>query len=136
MKKSVVISIGIIYALSIFLVTFFGLKHQTFNEIIYISQVEIIEDKATYLEDGTKFLLLTDSKDGVYQYQLKWVVTPENATNGEVAFIYDKQKTNVTVDEKGLVTFTSKGYPDSVTITIRSTDGTKQSDSISLMILK
>lgn len=136
MKKSVVISIGIIYALSIFLVTFFGLKHQTFNEIIYISQVEIIEDKATYLEDGTKFLLLTDSKDGVYQYQLKWVVTPENATNGAVTFIYDKQKTNVTVDEKGLVTFTSKGYPDSVTITIRSTDGTKQSDSISLMILK
>ena len=44
MKKSVVITIGIIYALSIMLVTFFGLKHKSFNEIVYVSQVEIIEE--------------------------------------------------------------------------------------------
>lgn len=135
MKKSVIISIGIIYALSIFLVTFFGLKHQTFNEVIYVSQVEIIEEKATYLSDGSKFLLLTDSQDGVYKYQLKWYVSPENVTNGKVVFIYDKQKSNVVVDENGLVTITSLGYPDTVTVEVRSTDGTRLSDSIKLMIL-
>ena len=54
MKKSVVISIALIYALSIFLVTFFGLKHSSFNEIVYVSQIEIIEDKIGYLDDGTK----------------------------------------------------------------------------------
>ncbi len=136
MKKSVVILIGVIYGLSILLVTFFGLKHNSFNEIVYVSQVEIIEDKATYLADGTKLLLLTSSENGVYKYQLVWKITPDNPTNGDVDFIYDKQKTNVSVDENGLVTFTSLGYPDSVTITIRSKDSTKKSDSIKLLILK
>ena len=43
MKKSVVIIIGVIYGLSIVAVTLFGLKHKTFNEVIYVSQVEIVE---------------------------------------------------------------------------------------------
>ena len=56
MKKSVVIIIGLIYALSIVFVTLFGLKHQSFNEIIYVNQVEIIEEKASYMPDGLKYL--------------------------------------------------------------------------------
>lgn len=135
MKKSVVITIGIIYALSIMLVTFFGLKHKSFNEIVYVSQVEIIEEKASYLENGSKYLVLTDKVDGVYTYQLKWAVYPDNAKNSAVAFIYDTQKSNLSVDENGLVKFTSLGYADSVEIMVRSTDGTKQSDKITLIIL-
>ena len=46
------------------LVTFFGLKHKSFNEIVYVSQVEIIEEKASYLENGSKYLVLTDKVDG------------------------------------------------------------------------
>ena len=135
MKKSVVITIGIIYALSIMLVTFFGLKHKSFNEIVYVSQIEIIEEKASYLENGNKYLVLTDKVDGVYTYQLNWAVYPDNANNSAVTFIYDTQKSNLSVDENGLVTITSLGYADSVEITVRSTDGTKQSDKITLIIL-
>ena len=135
MKKSVVITIGIIYALSIMLVTFFGLKHKSFNEIVYVSQVEIIEEKASYLENGSKYLVLTDKVDDVYTYQLKWAVYPDNANNSAVTFIYDTQKSNLSVDENGLVKYTSLGYPESIDITVRSTDGTKQSDKITLIIL-
>ena len=135
MKKSVVITIGIIYALSIMLVTFFGLKHKSFNEIVYVSQIEIIEEKASYLENGNKYFVLTDKVDGVYTYQLNWAVYPDNANNSAVTFIYDTQKSNLSVDENGLVKFTSLGYADSVEITVRSTDGTKQSDKITLIIL-
>ena len=134
MKKSVVISIALIYALSIFLVTFFGLKHSCFNEIVYVSQIEIIEDKIGYLDDGTKLLILPPSADGVYKYQLKWKVTPDNATNSNVEFIYDKSRSNFSIDENGLITITSQGIVELFSITVRSSDGTKQSDAISLMI--
>lgn len=130
MKKSVVISIGIIYALSIFLVTFFGLRHKTFNEVVYVSQVEIIEPKASYMSDGTKYILLSPDEAGKREYQLVWQVAPENATNSHVTFDYDKQKTYVTIDENGLVTFSSKG---SVDITVTAADGTSQSDTIKVI---
>ena len=130
MKKSVVISIGIIYALSIFLVTFFGLRHKTFNEIIYVSQVEIIEPKASYTAEGTKYIILSPDEEGKREYQLVWKVTPDNATNAAVTFDYDKQKANVTVDENGLVTFASRG---SIDISIVASDGTSQRDTIKII---
>ena len=132
MKKSVVILIGVIYGLSIVVVTLFGLRHQSFNDIIYVSQIEIIEENASFLADGTKYINLPVSEDGTCQYQLVWKVTPDNATNGDVSFIYDNQNTNVKIDENGLVTFTSPGYNDSVLITVKAKDGTSQSDAIRL----
>lgn len=132
MKKSVVISIGIIYALSIFLVTFFGLKHQTFNEIIYVSQVEIIEENASFTQSGLKYITLYADEDGKREYQLVWKVTPDDANNAEVDFVFDTQNENVSVSEDGLVTFTSKG---SVDVTVISTDGTRQKDTIKIIFL-
>lgn len=130
MKKSVVISIGIIYALSIFLVTFFGLRHKSFNDIIYVSQIEIVEPNASFTSDGTKYIVLSPDANGKREYQLVWTVTPDNATNSNVTFDYDKQKSNVTVDKNGLVTFTSKG---SVDVTVTAADGTSQSDTIKII---
>ena len=130
MKKSVVIIIGVIYGLSIVAVTLFGLKHKTFNEVIYVSQVEIIEENAQYTSTGSKVVILSPDENGNRQYQLVWVVTPDNATNGEVTFNYDKQTSFVSVDENGLVTFTSKGTID---ITVTSADGTQQSDTIKII---
>lgn len=130
MKKSVVIIIGLIYGLSIVAVTLFGLKHKSFNEIVYVSQVEIIEENARYTSDGSKYITLSPDDEGNRQYQLVWVVTPDNATNGGVTFNYDKQKSHVTVDENGLVTFTA---PGSVDITVTAADGTQQSDTIKII---
>lgn len=133
MKKSVVIIIGLIYGLSIIAVTLFGLKHKTFNEIVYVSQVEIIEDNASYKQDGSKYLMLTPDENGNCQYQLVWTISPDNATNQQVSFNYDKQQSFVTVDENGLVSFTGQG---AITISITAADGTSQSDKIQLINYK
>ena len=133
MKKSVVIIIGLIYGLSIIAVTLFGLKHKTFNEIVYVSQVEIIEDNASYKQDGSKYLMLTPDENGNCQYQLVWTISPDNATNQQVSFNYDKQPSFVTVDENGLVSFTGQG---AITISITAADGTSQSDKIQLINYK
>ena len=130
MKKSVVISIGVIYALSIFLVTFFGLKHQTFNEIIYVSRVEIIEDKASYASNGMKYIVLSPDSEGKREYQLEWKVTPLDAHNTDVTLSYDTQKSHVTVDENGLVIFSGPGAID---ITVTPNDGAPTSDTIKII---
>lgn len=133
MKKSVVIIIAVIYGLSIIVVTLFGLQHKSFNEIVYVSQIEIIEENASYHQDGSKYIMITPDESGGCQYQLVWMVTPDNATNKDVTFNYDTQKSYVTVDENGLVTFTNQG---SVTITITAADGTSQSDTIQIICFK
>ncbi|MBO7197046.1 MAG: Ig-like domain-containing protein [Clostridia bacterium] len=130
MKKSVVIIIAMIYGLSIIAVTLFGIKSKTFNEIIYVQQIEIIEENASYKTDGTKYIRITPDENGGGQYQLVWKITPENVTNAAVTFDYDKQKNYVSVDEKGLVTFTA---PGAVIITITAADGTSISDSIQII---
>ena len=131
MKKSVVIIIGVIYGLSIVIVTLFGLKHKSFNEIIYVSQVTIVEENASfYPASGMKYIILSPDEGGGCQYQLKWTVSPDNATNQSVTFDYDKEKSFVTVDENGLVAFTRQGE---ITITITAADGTSQSDSIQII---
>ncbi len=133
MKKSVVIIIALIYVLSVITVTLFGLQHKSFNEIIYVSQVEIIEPNASFDQNGGKYIRITPDESGGGQYQLVWEVTPENATNTAVTFNYDKQKSYVTVDENGLVTFTGQG---AITITVTAADGTSQSDSIQIICFK
>lgn len=132
MKKSVVILIGVIYGLSIVLVTLFGLRYQSFNDIVYVSKIEVIEKNASYLSDGSKYVNLPVGEDGTCQYQLVWQITPDNPTNGDVYFNYDTSNPRVTVDENGLVTFTSEGFNDSILITITASDGTGVSDSIRL----
>lgn len=130
MKKSVVIIIGIIYGLSIVLVTLFGIKHQSFNEVIYVNQVEIIEENASYKSDGSKYITLSPDENGDRTYQLVWKVTPENANNTSVSIIYDESKQHVNIDENGLVTFTARG---SVEVTIQANDSTQMSDTITII---
>ena len=127
MKKSVVILIGVIYGLSIIVVTLFGLNFQTFNDITYVTQVNIIEPDAKYNNSGLKYIMLTPDEDGKREYQIKWSVTPDNATNKAVSFSYDTTKTFVNVDKNGLVTFSEPGF---ITVRVRAMDGTSFSDEI------
>lgn len=121
MKKSVVILITIIYIASIALVSFFGLQFKVFNEIIYSNKIEIInEDIQINPNDGTPYAMAQKGEDGVWRYQLKWRVYPDDVTNNAVTFSYDNQNNTVSVDENGVVTFTKKGV---VTIEILPQDG-------------
>ena len=65
--------------------------------------------------------------------QLLWRVYPDNTTDNKVAFLYDTQKTYVSVDnETGVITFTESGV---ITITIRATDGSGASDTVKILAI-
>ena len=124
MKKSVVILIAIIYISSVALVSFFGLQHKTFNEIIYVEKIEILNENYKLDQNGEKYITVR----GENKLQIDWRVYPDNATNKEVDFVYDTTNTKFTVDENGVVTCsTGKG---AITVQIVAKDGTGIKDKI------
>ena len=131
MKKSVVILIGIIYLVSVALVSFFGLDFKVFEEVVYVERVEIL-NKGTEEFGGIPCVYISAGSDGIYRYQIEYRVHPDNATNQEVDFIYDKQNTAVSIDEKGVVTLTS---PTLIEVEIIPRDGSVASASIIIIAI-
>ena len=121
MKKSVVILIAIIYIASIALVSFFGLQLKTFNEIVYSTGIELLNEDIKPKVDptGNDWALAEKGEDGIWRYQLQWRVYPDNVTNDGVTFSYDNQNNTVFINEDGVITFTKKGV---VTVTILPKD--------------
>ena len=132
MKKSVIILIAIIYVASIVVVSFYGMAFEIFDPVVYVEKVELEGDNlqsGEYLDPPTNhFLVLYPDSDGIYRYQIKAKVTPSDATNKKLNYVFDENDA-VTIDSTGLVTITE---PTAVTIHIISTDGTNQSVSIQI----
>ena len=129
MKKSVVILIAIIYIASIALVSFFGLQFKTFDEIVYTTSVELLNEDIKTDKNGGKYVVIRPDENGERKYQILYRVYPDNATDSGVSFVYDKQKTSVSIDENGVVTFTKKG---AVTIQILTKDGSGASATLTI----
>lgn len=96
MKKAVIILIGIIYILAIVVVSFFGLKIETFNETIYVDKVEFTNEGIKVAADGSKYIVIDYlyEEDELTTYQLEWHVYPDDASRKNVEFLYDKTKSN------------------------------------------
>ena len=130
MKKSVIILIGVIYVASIALVTFFGLKHNTFFNDVAVSNITIVNEGIKYTRDGQKYIVIPI---GDNTFQIEYTVSPDDAVNKNVTFIYDEQSTIATVDENGLVTFNKNG---SITVYVTASDGNGASDKIEITKLR
>ena len=140
MKKSVVILIAIIYIAAIALVSFFGLKHKLFNEEVYVSDITILDDNlknnATW---GDYVIIHRDADTGRLEYRINYRVTPAEATNTGVNFTYDKSKADslgITVDDTGLVSFTSGGAGMFIKIIMVPADGSDVEKSITIVALE
>jgi endo-alpha-1,4-polygalactosaminidase (GH114 family) len=130
MKKSVIILIGVIYFAAIAIVSFFGLMPETYVTDEKVESISITGDKIKINhEKNTKYAIVRQNDDGEWVYQLEYTITPNNATNANVDFVYEKDD-SVTVSDTGLVTFTE---PDcAIIIKIMATDGSGISDTITL----
>ena len=121
MKKSVVILIAIIYIAAIAVVSFFGLQFKVFDEVVPVSSIEITNKDLKMTDEGVPYAVISADKNGERKFLIEYRVKPDNASDLGVRFAYDQTATNVTVDERGLVTFTSPGY---IKISVIATDGT------------
>ena len=132
MKKSVIVVIGIIYVLAIVVVSFFGLKIETFNEIIYIEKIECTNEEMKMGKDGIGYIVVNYVEDleNPTSVQLKWHVYPDDASRKSVDFVYDETRTVGTVNEFGTVIFNKKG---TITVYITATDGSSKSAAVKVI---
>lgn len=129
MKKSVVIIIALIYVASIALVSFFGLQHKVFEEVIPVERVEITNEGQKYSETHGDYIVIRPNEKGERRIKIDYHVYPENASNTKVDFAYE-QVDYASVDEYGVVTFTSPGV---LKVRIIATDGSNAEDTITII---
>lgn len=136
MRKSVLFAIGIIYLISIVVVTFFGLQPRMDQFKVYMTKIEI----TTYgrIIDGKKYLnVRLNETEGFVSTIIDYDYAPDNASNpGSVSFSIEGNTykdedeaiiTFATISNSGELVFYEKG---AVTITITTTDGSKLTDSV------
>lgn len=134
MKKSVVVLIGIIYIAAIALVSFFGLQAKVFNDFVYVSSIEILNEGMRVNEEtGEKYAIVRPDENGKRAYQIEYRVGPDNASNQEVEFAYDKNNSaSISIDSNGVVTFPNAGT--SIKVYLIAKDGSDvQSETITLI---
>lgn len=136
MKKSTIFIIAVIYLLSIYVVTLFGMK-------IKVDQFEILMEKieiTTYDEKDIKGIktknIVFDENVEYTSFQLDYTYSPTNATHpDQVKFIISgnikkkngEEVTIASVTSFGKVIFTN---PGTVTVKILVSDGSGVNDTI------
>lgn len=156
MKKTMVIIILVVFIASIAIVNFFGLEIKVFDGITYVEKIECNsitvqnENPVTLtpqreLNDIPLFVFeFIPSSDGEYTtdeesiiknpnaVQINYEVFPHIADETGVVFEYD-QSSNIAVFHEFSRTFTFIKPNKIFTITVRSTDGSNKSTTISVI---
>lgn len=147
MKKSVIFIISVIYLLSIFIVTLFGMKIKVDQFVVYMSDLQITNyDKINKKGNKVKTLYLESGQEAIsffieYEYQPENISYPEKvkfSLSGQVQIFANESGEPeeieiATVDAKGWVVFTHIGE---VTAKVYATDGSGKSDTMILSCLK
>ena len=141
MRKSVLFLVGILYLVSIVVVTFFGMQARMDQFKAYVSSVTIINEGITETtnEDGTKTRSLTvffPTKDATeVSFTILTKVLPENALNKTLSYTLLDSNAEPVADEEakvlpdGRITF-AKAM--TVTLIVSSTDGSNKTDTIKI----
>ncbi len=147
MKKSTLIIILVIYVASIVAINFFGLSVKVYDKIINVTSVECInkDEEGVVVKDKDygKFITVNfvgeadkETLSGT-KLQLKWHAYPDNATNKDVQFIYDKDNPRFEFfkDELGRETGLILIYARTqFIVTIMSCDGTLKKTEVNIYI--
>ena len=144
MKKSVVILIAIIYVSAIVLVSYLGLREQSFNDITYPESLVI--DNQYEIINGEKYITATMNDDGTGSLQLMCRILPEDANNTKIIYAFDDPKyaNYITISEDGLITIANSalldllemGYQVDFTINITSQQTSSITDSVKVRFKK
>lgn len=128
MNKKVVIIVVIIECIAaILLVSFWGKMIEALNPVVVPTEVYFVDDAGNKIQNNAVIhLQLTDSNR---DYQLRWVVKPDNATEKGVEFIFGSENAedNAVISNSGRVTFFTD---NAVTVIIRTKDGAQKASII------
>ncbi len=144
MRKSVLFLVGILYLVSIVVVTFFGMQARMDQFKVYVSSVEIVNEGISVKTDEngneTKSIIVRfpskEATEATFNIQTK--ILPENATNKTLAYTLlgstgePVPEDNARVLSNGTITF---GKAMTVTLIVSSTDGSSKKDTLKIRCL-
>ncbi len=142
MKKSTLIIILVIYVASIAAINFFGLSVKVYDKIINVTSVECInrddEERGIIVseEEYGKYISVKFTEPGML-FALEWRTFPDNATNKDVQFVYDKtsQRFEFMKDDFGRETGRILIYkPVQFSVSIMSCDGTLKKADVTISV--
>lgn len=125
-KKVVFLVVLLECILAIFIVSIFGHAIEDSRRQILCQDIYFVDANGEKIEDGEMIEYELVGSD--INYQLYWVMETDKTSNKEV--IFESSNTLVKVNSEGLVMFIEE-VP--VVITVRATDGSGKSDSITLV---
>lgn len=125
MKKSVVLTIGVIYVLAIIVVGFIGVKAHVYDPEIYVTKITCISPNYIHepnSEEGYDGYISTIYTENL-RVLIKCEITPDNATNKTLKYIYQEKPDSYEFikNSDGTATVIFK-KPGSLSITIRADD--------------
>lgn len=136
MRKSVLFLIGIVFVISIVVVTFFGMKISFDQFKIYINEIEITNYDREIRGNKYKTVYYNQT-EGYTTLFIEYKIGPENASDPDaISFTLTN---NTYEDENGETQYyaeiSSSGElvfykPKAVTVTITATDGSGKSDTM------
>lgn len=88
MKKSVILTISIIYILAIVVVGFLGIALKVYNEKVYVEKIICITEGYETVENNDDYDGIINAKVN-QEIVIKCHVEPDNATNPNLRFDYD-----------------------------------------------
>lgn len=137
MKKSTLTIILVIYFASIVVISVFGMRAIIYTEVVPVQKVECLnetdENVSVQIQDGKKVIKVKYTTPGNEQtlsgtmVQLFWRVTPDNATDKKVEFVYAENPRVKFVEDAagnqlGLILFSGKVV---LNVRIMATDGSR-----------
>lgn len=143
MKKSVILTIGVIFIIAIVVPGFIGLRMRVYNETRYVEEIICITegytkydpskpDEKPKIDQGIEGYIIEQFTPGL-KVVIKCQLKPDNATNQKLEYAYDEKSRvfSVTENADGTATieFHEKG---TATIIIRATDNKKKSIEIEI----
>ena len=124
MKKSVILTISIIYILAIVIVGFLGIALKVYNEKVYVEKIICITEGYETVENNDDYDGIINAKVN-QEIVIKCHVEPDNATNPKLRFEFEDDLLGKRFDfvENGDGTCTIKVLSSGpIDITVRPTD--------------
>ena len=147
MKKSVILILIAVYAISIGIVGTIGLNVRVYAPNVKPTSIEITQlaylDKVEDFTIGTrddgsqyKYFNQITTKEDVLVFELRYVIGPDDATDKTVIYSFDPENPNIKVEEGKLIfTRPQEGRPIvGVTITISPKQNASISDSVYISV--
>lgn len=134
MKKSVIITIIIVYIIAIFVVGFMGMEIEIANELVPVEDIICVNEDATKADaNGDYDYVIKKSYVEGLKVELKCQVIPDNATQKKLEYLGGGSSYKVTTNSDGTATveFFNRG---AATITVKATDNNGKSIVIKILV--